>query len=182
MWIAATGACLSTVCLIWLATVNIFSILKYFTNWMLVLELITLSMKIFSIDSKKLRPILIVVWSLGWQVSILFWFYVYPLLTPEQAPPMWFNILSHGGVHLCVSKVFYDSNIQVKSSDFKYPVSVSLAYFALVVIPLKLLGITIYPLFLVSFFPTLLIVSSSLLVTYLSFLTINLLHTQSKSN
>lgn len=182
MWTAGTGACLASVCLIWLASVNIYSILKYFTNWMLVLELCTLLMKICSVNLKTLRIMLITVWSLGWQVTILFWFYIYPLLTPEQTPPMWFNILSHGGVHLCVSKIFYDSNIQVKFADFKYPVSVSLAYFAIVVIPLKFLGITIYPLFLVSFLPSLLIISSSLLVTYLSFLTINLLHPQSKNN
>ena len=163
---------LSTICLIWLVLHMKLNFLIYLTNWTLIIHFITsicllLKLRRFEI----IRVLLIISWTLGWLVTLMFWLYVYPLLTEKvlKTLPMWFLLLSHGGVHLILVFEFLTQNVRMTYHDFKYPLLVMAAYMFLLVLPLKYNGIIIYPLFFDEIIPTIMILFAGVASSFLSF-------------
>jgi hypothetical protein len=170
------GAGLSLTCLIWLGLKSIYIIVLYLTNWVLVLDLLTFTLLLLNKFPSHHKKLLIITWTLGCQVSLVFWVSVYPLLPESKIPPAWFNFLSHGGIHLLLCKLFIEKKPLIKTRDLQYPCIVLLLYTLLILLPSKSSGLTIYPSFLedfqttlsILFFSTSVILSSFFLGKYLS--------------
>ena len=147
--------------------------LKFFifiTDWALVLQLVAfirlgMSDKINEFN----RRLLIMSWSIGWMISLMFWIYIFPIVNLKELPPAWHYISTHGGVHGFFVYEFLQSTIKISKADFKWPVLVLVIYFFFMVLPLKFVGITIYPLFFEEVIPTVVILLGSVLVLWLTF-------------
>jgi hypothetical protein len=101
------------------------------------------------------RKLLITSWTAGWVVTIMFWCLVYPLTADTgKLLPLYHLLSTHGGVHIFIVWTFLKSSINVRIDDVLWPIGFSMAYLFLVTVPLKFAGITIYPLFLEEFWPT----------------------------
>ena len=142
----------------------------FFTNWCMIIHLITfVQIVIGNAKSEFTRKLLIVSWSLGWVVTIMFWIYVYPLFT-GPLPPMWNLILCHGLIHLGIVDVFLKSQIKIEKNDVAWPLIVALVYIFVAVLPLKYLaGIIIYPLFFDEVGPTIGILIGNISICTLTF-------------
>ena len=141
----------------------------YLTIWVLFVELTLFLFVLAGLDKGKLYRILMnISWTLGWQVTIMFWIYVFPLLTEENRLPLpfWFDICAHGGVHLFAVALFFRFPQKLTYQDSVWPVGMGLGYLFLLVLPLKFYGITVYPLFFEECLTTVLVIGQSIVVSF----------------
>jgi hypothetical protein len=171
MLLTNLGLFMSFCCISWLVSSGSVKFLIYLTNWCLLIHTATLLRLRFRKTRSELdRVLLIISWTLGWVVSLMFWLYIYPILGARIGNiPLWFNILSHGGVHSVIAFEFIKSQIEIQFPDFKYPFSVCMAYLFGLVLPLKQFGIIIYPMFFDEVLPTVAVLIGALLISFLSF-------------
>ena len=73
-------------------------------------------------------------------------------------------------IHLLFVFEFLQRNLSISVRDFIWPVLVLLLYFFLMVLPLKIAGITIYPMLFDEVIPTIYILGGSLSILGLGFL------------
>lgn len=171
--LAATGAIAAGSCLVVLVQAIGLTGFIYLTTWLLVIQfalfLVVLAGKM---NSKVFKVINIISWTLGWQVTVVFWIYVFPLLNEQNRikVPHWFDYLSHGGVHLFAVLLFLRYDGVVTFKDYAYPLSVALFYLFAVVTPLKFYGIIVYPKFFDEIGVTVAVILGSIVVTLSSFL------------
>ena len=143
----------------------------FFTNWGLIIETFTLLSLCFKNSSNSLiRIMLITSWTLGWMVSLMFWLYVYQTIDRNKLPPFWHYSSTHGGVHLLIVKEFFNSGIIAKPGDYRWPLSIILFYLFCTVLPLKYVGVIIYPYFFDELLSTIAIILGAVAILILSFL------------
>lgn len=144
----------------------------YLTIWTIVIHLVYFLVVLSGMNKGKLHKILLnISWTVGWQVTIMFWIYVFPLLNESNRLPLpyWFDFCAHGGVQVFVVALFLRSNETFELRDSTWPVGFGLSYLFLLIIPLKLYGIIIYPLFFEEVFTTLLVIGQSIIVSFAFF-------------
>lgn len=157
----------------------------FFTNWCLVLHIVTLFLIVIGKkDSSLVRVLLLISWPTGWIVTIMFWAYIFPIIDLSVLPPLWQYVSCHGGINFIISYEFITSSIQANLSDFKYSAYFCLSYVVLLAIPSRFFGIIIYPMLLDQLIPTILIFIATIIVLFGSFYVgIRLLsHNKIKSN
>ena len=147
-----------------------------------MLSLVLFILDIFKIYQSLFKKLLIAAWCIGWNVTIVFWICVYPALPPEKIPPLWLNILSHGGVHLIISYLFYKNQVYIRNRDFIYPSFIMVVYMIIILIPFKYSGVTIYPQFLDELIPSILMMFLSISTLVASFFIGKRLSQKSKSD
>jgi hypothetical protein len=144
----------------------------YLTIWTLIIHL-SLFMSLLGgfMKSHLFKVLIIISWTLGWQVTIVYWVYVFPLLTEKNRLPLppWFDFLAHGGVHFLVVLIFLRFKGSFTTQDFVYPLSVALGYLFLVVTPLRFLGVIVYPKFFEEVIPTISVIIGSIVVSLFCF-------------
>ena len=170
--ISASGAVAAGSCLFVLVQAIGLQGFIYLTTWLLIIQFILfLIVLVGKMNTKVFKVINIISWTLGWQVTIVFWIYVFPLLTEQNRikVPYWFDYLSHGGIHLFAVLLFlrYDGTMTYK--EYAYPLCVALFYLFAVVTPLKLYGIIVYPKFFDEFGATIAVILGSIVITLSSF-------------
>ena len=144
----------------------------YLTNWTLLLHMFALlSLCLQKKKSELQRNLLIVSWTMGWVITIMFWVYIFPIIDLNLLPPVWHYVSTHGGVHLFIVYEFLNSNLHLEKKDFKWPILMMLSYLFLMVLPLKSYGIIIYPLFFDEVIATISILLGSFLVLGIAFYT-----------
>lgn len=144
----------------------------YLTIWTVVIHLVYFLVVLSGMNKGKLRKILEnISWTTGWQVTIMFWIYVYPLLNESNRLPLpyWFDLCAHGGVHIFIVALYLRSSETFELKDSYWPIGFGLSYLFLLIIPLKLYGIIIYPLFFEEVFTTLLVIGQSIVVSFAFF-------------
>ena len=144
----------------------------YITNWALVLHLASfICLRMSETITGTKRRLFITSWCLGWLVTLMFWLYIFPILEYDKLPPTWHYLSTHGGIHIFFVYEFLQRSIDIYGRDFIWPILVTFLYFFVIALPLKLAGITIYPLLFDEVIPTLLILGGAFVVLRLSFLT-----------
>lgn len=141
----------------------------FLTSWCGILHAWTFFHLLSSKNSVTTKRLLISSWSLGWAITLMFWFYVFPLSESSKLPPVPLYISSHGGINLFMSIRYLKSNINVETSDLKWPLMIIALYFIGMVIPLKYFGITVYPYFMEKLIPTIVILFGCFFVLTLCF-------------
>lgn len=141
----------------------------YLTIWVLIVELTLFLFVLVGLNKGNLYRILInISWTLGWQVTIMFWIYVFPLLTEKNRLPLpfWFDFCAHGGVHMFAVGLFLRFPQKLKFQDSAWPVGMGLSYLFILVLPLKFYGIIVYPLFFEEVLTTVLVIGQSIIVSF----------------
>jgi hypothetical protein len=161
--------------------------LKFFiflTCWCLVIHTVTLYRVNFGLEKEELtRKLLIVSWTIGWVVTIMFWVYIFPIIDGKLLPPVWNYVCTHGLIHIFIVAYLYENKIHIEIQDFKWPFLLSMIYMFLMVLPLKYFGIIIYPMFFDELVPTLVILLGSTILGFSTFfLGYSTLNTKKKHN
>ncbi|CAG9327777.1 unnamed protein product [Blepharisma stoltei] len=117
----------------------------YLTHWTLLAKTLTFLCFFRELGSENFRKVLLSIsWTMGLNVTILYWAYAYPL-TASPDFELWHLILTHGGVFLFLIPELISSTITFVNKDFLGPACISAVYMFCVVIPSAYLGVIIYP-------------------------------------
>ena len=129
-------------------------VFKFITCWTLNLHIVTLFYITFVKSSgETARILLILSWTLGICISILFWIY-YLFVGYDSPVPLWLDSLLHGGVAgMIIIQTFMLKPI-FRLQDIKWPIGFYFTWFFTAAVPLRLLNIEIYPDFLFKLQPT----------------------------
>ncbi|CAG9312373.1 unnamed protein product [Blepharisma stoltei] len=124
-----------------------FKVLIYLTIWTLIINTSSLLILKLDLGSQNLQQALVIVsWILGFNVSLLFWLYVYPMIGDSvKLPPVWHLSLDHGILLLFFIPEALNPKISFNFRDFFKAIYVMLAYLLVVMVPCALKGIVIYP-------------------------------------
>jgi hypothetical protein len=128
-----------------------------------VIQTFTFIISTTSYSSSSLyKKLLVVSWSLGWSVCVLFWTYVYPLVDKSKLTPAPLYMSSHGGINLVMSALFLTTDLKIQKSDFWWAILWPLVYSLTILLPLKMNGFTIYPMVFEGLLPTLIIFAAKI--------------------
>lgn len=140
-----------------------FKFLAFLTSWCTVIQTFTFIISTTSYSSSSLyKKLLVVSWSLGWSVCVLFWTYVYPLVDKSKLTPAPLYMSSHGGINLVMSALFLTTDLKIQKSDFWWAILWPLVYSLTILLPLKMNGFTIYPMVFEGILPTLIIFAAKI--------------------
>ena len=144
----------------------------YFTNWCLLIHAITL-LKILVLKQEKTewtRKLLILSWSIGWSVTIGFWFFIFPIIDKDKLPPVWHYLLCHGGIHASIVLIFCKHPITIKPKDLCIPLFVLAVYAFFLLLPLKIFfGLAVYPMLADSLVGGLIVIVGTFFIVSFSF-------------
>ena len=158
------------------------SFASYLTCWCLVVHVLALFKLCFTLDrDETTRRLLIVGWTVGWIVCLIFWLVIFPSYSSAQLPPVWHYLLTHGGIHLILSREILKNPFHVSLKDILWPLIFVFCYLFLMLLPLKYYGITVYPKVFEEFFITILVILGSITVMGLSFTSIYFLLRKNKN-
>ena len=165
------GTLLCMICLLESYTRAGKEIFIFLTIWVVLLQLLTfISILLLPTYSSTKKTLIIASWNLGWLVTILFWFYIYPQIRHKDPSPLWSQILSHGVFHFQIVYIFLNTKFQVQNKDYLLTLFITLIYLFGCVVPLKYYyEITIYPKFFEEFWPTVLYIFGALGLTGIFF-------------
>jgi hypothetical protein len=145
---------------------SIYGPLRFFaflTSWCTCIQTFTFALSLTGWSSSSLfKKLVVVSWSLGWSVCVLFWTYVYPLVDKTKLTPAPLYLSTHGGLNLVMTALFLKTDIHVKKSDFWWAIAWPLVYSLVILLPLKMNDITIYPMIFDGLLPTLIIFAAKI--------------------
>ncbi|OMJ95183.1 hypothetical protein SteCoe_1562 [Stentor coeruleus] len=129
--------------------------IAYLTTWNMNLQILTLFVCTFIKNRSELkRKLLILSWTCGWTVVIIFWGFIFPFTDSSKLPPTYQYISTHGGVHMFVVVLFFRNKFEIQGKDILLPLGLYTVYMFGMLLPLKIFGIKIYPLIFEKFWPT----------------------------
>ena len=143
----------------------------FLTIWVVILQLFTFLSILLSPKYSHIKNTLIVTsWNLGWLITILFWFYIYPQIKDIDPTPIWSQILSHGLVHFQMVFIFLKSKFPIQNKHYLLTLFTVLIYLFGCVVPLKYFyESTIYPKFFEEVWPTVIYIAAALGLTSVFF-------------
>lgn len=142
----------------------------YLTTWTLIISEFTILIQFFRIFKKYQMKFICTSWNLGWNSTIMYWFYVYPNSKPEDLFPMWLDSLRHGGVLVFIVINFIKEDFCLKYQDFLPTLMIVFIYIFGCLLPVKFfIGKTLYPLLFEEAYATFIIIFSAISITFAFF-------------
>lgn len=132
--------------------------IAYLTTWNMNIQILTLIICTFMENRFELkRKLLILSWTCGWTVVIIFWGFIFPFTNLSKLPPAYQYVSTHGGVHMFIVVLFFRKKFEIQSKDMLLPLGLYTVYMFGMLLPLKIFGIKIYPLLFEKFWPTVIV-------------------------
>lgn len=132
--------------------------IAYLTTWNMNLQILALFICTFMKNRFELkRKILILSWTCGWTVVIIFWGLIFPFTELSKLPPTYQYVSTHGGVHMFIVVLFLREKFEIQIKDMLLPLGLYTVYMFCMLLPLKIFGIKIYPLIFEQFWPTIIV-------------------------
>lgn len=144
-------------------------VMGFFTTWCTIIQTFTFFLCFFEGTSKVRARFVVLSWCLGWTVCFMFWGFVYPLVDRNKLAPAPLFVSTHGGLNLVMSFLFVRCEVDLRENDYFLAVFLPVFYSVFVLWPLKVSGISIYPIVFDSFWGSVGVFSVALLLMWAAF-------------
>ncbi|CAG9322696.1 unnamed protein product [Blepharisma stoltei] len=146
-----------------------FKFFLYLTHWALIVKTLTFLCIFRGLGSDNFRKnLLVIAWTSGINVTIIYWTYAYPLMVSPDFE-LWHLLLTHGGICLFLIPEIMTCPFTLSNKDFLGPACVAIIYISCVLIPCAYFGMILYPGLTFTNFLSFIVVLANLLVSFGAF-------------